>query len=72
MDCEFVYCMIPRGDIETTLKERAKEKARAIVDRTNTHMALEDQALSNEQKEIELDRMTDNILKNELADLWND
>jgi len=35
-------------------------------------MALEDQALSNEQKEIELDRMTDNILKNELADLWND
>jgi len=35
-------------------------------------MALEDQALNEEQKEIELDRMTDNILKNELADLWND
>jgi len=72
MDCEFVYCMIPRSEIETTLKERAREKARAIVDRTNTHMALEDQALSREQKEMELDRMTDNILKNELADLWND
>lgn len=72
MDCEFVYCMVPKGKIETVLKERANQKAQLVLDRTNTHMALEDQALNKEQKKIELDRLTSNILKNELADLWND
>lgn len=72
MECEFVYCMIPRDKIQAALKARAKEKAQVIVDRTNTHMELEGQALSKEQKKMELDRLTDQILKDGLADLWND
>ena len=72
MECEFVYCMVPKNKIQTLLKQRAKEKAQAIVNRTNAHMALEGQALTNERKKIELDRLTDQLLKDQLADLWND
>jgi predicted DNA-binding mobile mystery protein A len=49
MECEFVYCMIPRDNIQATLKKRAKKKAQLIVDRTNTHMGLEGQTLTNER-----------------------
>ena len=71
-DCEFVYCMIPREKIQTSLKQRAMQKAQSIVDRTNKHMGLEGQALSNEQVKLETERLASEILKNELSDLWND
>ena len=72
MDCEFVYCFTPKVNIETIIKGRATEKANAVLDRTNRHMALEDQSLNKEQKKDELDRMTDDFLKDKLSDLWND
>jgi predicted DNA-binding mobile mystery protein A len=72
MDCEFVYCMIPRGDIQSILKQRAVQKAQAIALRTNKHMGLEGQALSNKNVEIEIERLATEFLKNESSDLWND
>lgn len=72
MECEFVYCMVPKEEIQIILKKRAKEKAQSIVNRTNKHMGLEGQALTNEQTKFELDRLTEQILKNEGSNLWND
>ena len=72
MECEFVYCMIPKEEIQNILKKRAKEKAQSIVDRTNKHMGLEGQSLNNEQTKFELNRLAEQLLKNELTDLWND
>jgi len=71
MECEFVYCMIPKEEIQNILKKRAKEKAQSIVDRTNIHMGLEGQALTTERAKFELERLTEQILKDELSDLWN-
>lgn len=72
MECEFVYCMVPKEDFQTILKKRATEKAQSIVDRTNKHMGLEGQALTTERAKFELNSLANDILKNELSDLWND
>jgi len=72
MECEFVYCMIPKDKIETILAQRAAEKAKLIVDRTNRHMSLEAQGLSNEQANSEVERLASEILKGKISNLWND
>lgn len=72
MECEFVYCIIPRDKFQTIQKGRATEKAQLIVDRTNKHMGLEGQALTNARTKFELERLADQILKEGLSDLWND
>lgn len=72
MECEFIYCIIPKGEIQTILTQRATQKAQSIVDRTNHHMSLEAQELTNEQTNSEVERLTSEILKHKSSDLWND
>src|SRR5258706_15174374 len=44
MDMRLVYAIIPKeGTLEDKVDQKAEEKAREIVNRTNTTMALEDQ-----------------------------
>jgi predicted DNA-binding mobile mystery protein A len=44
MDMKLVYAIIPKeGTLEDIVNQKAEEKAREIINRTNTTMALEDQ-----------------------------
>jgi hypothetical protein len=40
-----VYTIVPSEKVEALISKRAKVKARYIVDKTSTHMALENQVL---------------------------
>jgi len=72
MDCQFVYAIVPDGVIQDMISRRAREKALAIVDRTNKHMALEAQTLSKEQIEFEIGRLQQQLVNAMPSDLWND
>lgn len=72
MECCFVYAIVPKENVESVLEARAKEKAKSIVDETNKHMALENQALTKQQIEYEVKRLKDEMLKNVPADFWDD
>ena len=66
LNCDFVYALVPREPLETTVQRRAREVALrelAAVERT---MQLEDQATS-----IDEDRIRDYIARHvDEKDLW--
>lgn len=72
MDMKFVYAIIPReGTLEEMVDMKAEEKAREIVNRTHTTMALEDQENSKGRL---MNAYTEkkNELKNEMPKfLWD-
>ena len=72
MDCRFVYAVIPEKEIESVIKDRAVLKAKEQVRAASTQMALESQALSDEQLAFEVDRLASEIIKKMASDLWND
>lgn len=72
MDCRFVYAVVPKVDVELVLRTRARKIARRLVLETNQHMLLEQQALSKQQLDYEVERLTEEMLKNLPADFWED
>jgi predicted DNA-binding mobile mystery protein A len=72
MDCRFVYAVVPDQEIEEVIKERALQKAREQVNSASTHMALEAQALNDEQLAFEIDRIASGMLEKMPSDLWSD
>jgi len=72
MGCRFVYAIVPRNRVEDILAERARIIATRIVETTNKHMALEDQALSGKQIAGEIKRLQHDLLKDMPSDFWND
>ncbi|MCB0523823.1 MAG: mobile mystery protein A [Saprospiraceae bacterium] len=72
MNCRFVYAIIPHDSVETILEDRAKQRAKKIVEAGGHHMALEAQSLSRKQIDFEIERLASNMLKNQPSDFWND
>jgi predicted DNA-binding mobile mystery protein A len=72
MDCRFVYAVIPEKEIESVIRDRAVLKAKEQIKAASTQMALEAQALSNEQLTFEVDRLASEIIKKMPSDLWTD
>ena len=72
MDCRFVYAVVPDQEIEEVIKRRALQKAREQVNSASTHMALEAQALNDEQLAFEIDRIASGMLEKMPSDLWSD
>ena len=72
MGFRLVYAIIPERNLEDFLAERAREKAKRRVEETQKHMALEDQALSENQIKFEIDRLQNEILKDLPPDFWDD
>lgn len=72
VNCRFIYAFVPEENAEVLIKRRAREKAKRHVMETAEHMALEQQILSQSQIEFEIERLTENIFKEQPSDLWND
>lgn len=72
MNCRFVYAIVPEHDIEDVILDRARHKATEQVKAATTHMALEDQALSGEKMEFEIDRLAKEMIEKMDSKLWND
>lgn len=72
MGYRFVYTIVPEKTVEELIKARAKEKASAIVERANKHMALEGQTLSNPKIQFEVDRLQQELTNTLPFDLWDD
>jgi len=67
-----VYTIVLPSEVEKMVKERAREKARGIIEKANTQMALESQTLDNKTMNFELDRLEQEILKEMPTDFWDD
>jgi len=72
MGCRVVYAIVPAGKVEDLLVKRVNDKARQVMDKVNTHMALEAQALNEERRAYELTRLEQELLRDMPSDLWDD
>ncbi len=72
MNCRLVYAIVPESNVHDILEARAKEKSKAIVERTSIHMALEAQTLSQDHLNFEVQRLAEEMVRDGLTDLWND
>ena len=72
MGCRFVYAVVPKTSIAGIVAEQARNKATALVARSSTHMALEDQSLTKAARDTELARVTQDILAHRPTDFWED
>jgi predicted DNA-binding mobile mystery protein A len=69
----FVYAIVPEsGTIEGVIMNRARQKAEALVRQASMHMALEKQALGEEQNRREIERIADELVRQLPADFWTD
>lgn len=72
VNCRFVYAFVPEESAETIIRRRAREKAEQRVMEASSHMALEQQAISQSQIEFEIERLAENILRKQPSHLWDD
>jgi predicted DNA-binding mobile mystery protein A len=67
MDCEFVYAIIPKEDLDEFLKKKARAKAARLVREADVHMALEDQRVTEDIEE-RIERVAEDLLVK--GDIW--
>jgi predicted DNA-binding mobile mystery protein A len=72
MGCRFVYAIVPPETVDDIVSAQARKKALAIVGRASGHMALEDQALSNEKIAQEVARLAADLSREPPPDFWDD
>ncbi len=68
----FVYAIVPEGRVEDLVRVQARRKAEKLVRRASGHMALENQSLTAEQQEQEMDRLTEELMRSMPSGFWED
>lgn len=71
LNMKFVYAFIPADSLESMVREQAKKIALERMSKVNHTMRLEEQELSNEQKEKALEDLIQKIMIDEPKDFWD-
>ena len=70
MNCSFVYWIVPKTTLEDTVRNQARKLAEATLSQTSRAMALEGQAISDQDKAELIDGTVDTILSDSTIRLW--
>ena len=69
LDCDFVYAIIPRKNIDDILYNQAKKRALAILNKININIGLENQLSENKYS---LEDLTEELLNKNIARIWDE
>lgn len=72
LDCSFVYGFVPRTSLANAVRDQAKRVASKRMERASHTMALEDQALSQEEDEKALSNMIEELVESRPSTLWDE
>jgi predicted DNA-binding mobile mystery protein A len=72
MDCDFHYTVIPRDEIKTLIKHKARLHAIKLVNNANIHMQLEAQNTSIAQVELQIDQVTQQLIQEMPEWFWGE
>ena len=72
LDCIFVYALVPRKSLEHTLHEQAKQVVKKRLARVSHTMMLENQELSDIDKEHALNDMVKELIETQPSTLWDE
>ena len=72
MDMKLVYCFVPQeGDLMQWIEKRARAMATDIVMRTSRNMQLEEQQVSYERLQKDIEEQTQEIMHTLPKSLWD-
>lgn len=71
MDCDLVYAILPRENLEEVRLERAKELARRTIKAVAQTMALEDQSVPDDGSEDRVTEIARVILAENPRSIWD-
>ncbi|MCH8542299.1 MAG: mobile mystery protein A [Alcanivorax sp.] len=72
LGCDLVVAFRPRAPVNQMIARQARRKAQQLVAETDLHMRLEQQGLDDAHLKKELERLTDEFIRNLPRDLWNE
>ena len=72
LDCVFVCGFVPRSSLEDSVRTQAQQLAAKHLARASQTMALENQALSENESEKALSEMVDELVDTLPPNLWNE
>ena len=72
MDCQLVYAFIPRRPLQELVEERARSRAKSILDATAHSMALEDQRADADTDRAQLEQLNRELAEKSGPHLWED
>ena len=72
LECDLVYELKPRKTVEEMVRDRAKQKAQNLVNKTDVQMKLEEQQLSSEKLKSQVDYEVERLVREMPRDLWED
>ena len=71
LDCQLVYALVPRKPLQELRRDRASVVARQQIGRVSHSMNLEEQGVSAEAEQSELNRRIDKLLYGNPKKLWD-
>lgn len=72
LDCDLQYVLVPKKPVGEMVRDRARLKAKNLVNKVHIHMALESQQLSVEKLQEQIELETDRLMREMPRDLWED
>jgi len=72
MDCKLVYAFIPRVSLKELVEERARSRARSMLEATSHSMALEDQRADADTDSAQLEQIVRELAEKSGPALWED
>lgn len=72
LECDLVYMFVPKKSLHSYIKKQAIKKAIHIVNSITETMDLENQGITNKEKEIKIKELAEEFIRNEDKGLWNE
>ncbi|MCC5887779.1 MAG: mobile mystery protein A [Gammaproteobacteria bacterium] len=72
MDCQLVYAFVPRAPLQELVEERARSRAKSILEATSHSMALEDQRADADTDRAHLEQLTRELMEKSGPELWEE
>lgn len=72
LGCQVVYAILPRRPISELRRERARQVARRRVESVHNSMELEDQAISENEKQHQINELTEELLNEWPREIWSE
>ncbi|WLE95186.1 MAG: mobile mystery protein A [Candidatus Electrothrix communis] len=71
LDCVFVYAVLPRENLYTTVRKQAESLAESRINRVSHSMLLEEQQLSRSDQQKAFATEVENIMRTMPKELWD-
>lgn len=72
LDCDLVYALVPRRSLDSQVRERARVKAEADLNRAGHSMALENQSVNDATRSVMLEDQIEAWIRSGNSRLWDD